>query len=62
LEVLAVYGKMPIVTVDFCRGSGGRLALAAVESDDLVPELNEVLESGLTDEAGRADREYAHRS
>jgi hypothetical protein len=53
---------MPIVTVDFCRGSGGRLALAAVESDDFVPELNEVLESGLTDEAGRADREYAHRS
>jgi hypothetical protein len=55
LELAAVFGNTPIITVDFCRHPSGRLAVAAVESDNFVPELNQALESGFTNEAGRAN-------
>ncbi len=48
--------------MDFRRSAGGRLALPAMKGDDFVPELNQVLESGLTDEAAGADREDPHGS
>src|SRR4051812_45094644 len=62
LEVVAVFGETPIITVNFCRGARGRLALAAMKSDHLVRQLDQVLEGAFTNEAGRAYRKDAHRS
>jgi hypothetical protein len=37
LEVVAVFGEMPVITMNFFRAARGRLALAAMKSDHLEP-------------------------